>query len=203
LSGGFFELSSDLLNVGPEDSEGNPQSSVHVHVGGLGENGGILRNLTVVDTGQNSGFFSGNFTLNDTEVAAVESGGTYINLHTEDNPTGELRGQVVLENLDIVIPDENVVFNGDNRDNNIQAGFADDIIRGFAGDDRLNGLAGDDRVVGGDGDDNLIGARGNDTLFGQDGNDLLEGRLHSDILIGGSGNDTLSGGQGRVRVSVA
>jgi len=204
VSGDFSELSSDLFSVGPDqDSEGNTQSSVHLHLGGLGENGGILRNLTVVDNGDNSGFFSGSFTLDETEVATVESGGVYINLHTENNPSGELRGQVVLENLDTVIPQEDVVFNGDNRDNNIQAGFADDIVRGFAGDDRLNGLAGNDRVVGGDGDDNLIGARGNDTLFGQNGNDILQGRLGFDILLGGSGNDTLSGGQGRVRVSVA
>ncbi|MDJ0516144.1 MAG: CHRD domain-containing protein [Trichodesmium sp. MO_231.B1] len=212
ISGGFFELSSDLFNVGPEDSEGNSQSSVHLHLGGLGENGDILRNLTVVDTGANGGFFTGDFTLDDTEVAAVESGGAYINLHTENNPSGELRGQVVLENFDTVIPVEDVVFNGDNRDNNIQAGFGNDEIVGFAGDDRLNGLAGNDRVIGGAGNDrviggvgndNLIGSRGNDTLLGQDGNDLLEGRPGIDILLGGSGNDTLSGGQGRVRVSVA
>ncbi|MGD1702844.1 CHRD domain-containing protein [Dapis sp. BLCC M229] len=202
ISGGFLDLSGNLLNVGPDqDSEGNSQSSVHLHLGELGNNGDILRNLTVVDNGDNSGFFTGNFTLDDTEVAAVESGEVYINLHTENNPSGELRGQVVLENFDTVIPDEDVVFNGDNRDNNIQAGFADDVVRGFDGDDRLNGLAGDDRVVGGDGDDNLIGARGNDTLLGQDGNDLLEGRLDSDILRGGSGNDTLSGGQGRDRLN--
>ncbi|MEM1167943.1 MAG: CHRD domain-containing protein [Cyanobacteria bacterium P01_H01_bin.35] len=205
ISGSFSVLSSDLLNVGPEqDSEGNPQSSVHLHFGGLGENGDILRNLTVVETdGVGAGFFSGSFTLDETEVAAVESGGVYINLHTENNPSGELRGQVVLENLDTVIPQEDVVFNGDNRNNNIQAGSADDIVRGFAGDDRLNGLAGNDRVVGGDGDDTLIGANGNDTLFGQNGNDVLQGRPGFDILLGGSGNDTLSGGQGRVRVSVA
>ncbi len=202
ISGDFSELSSDLFSSRTEpDSEGNAASAIHLHGAALGENGDLLRNFTIVDTGNNSGFFSGNFTLNETELQAVESGEVYINLHTENNPNGELRGQVVLENLDTVIPQEDVVFNGDNRDNNIQAGFADDVVRGFAGDDRLNGLAGDDRVVGGDGDDNLIGARGNDTLLGQDGNDLLEGRLDSDILLGGSGNDTLSGGQGRDRLN--
>ncbi|NEP85250.1 MAG: CHRD domain-containing protein [Okeania sp. SIO3B3] len=111
--------------------------------------------------------------MNDTEVAAVESGGVYINLHTELNPSGELRGQVVLEDLDTVIPQEDVVFNGDNRDNNIFGGTGNDRIVGFAGDDLLNGRRGNDRLVGGDGNDNLIGARGNDTLFGQDGNDVL------------------------------
>ncbi|MGD1807795.1 CHRD domain-containing protein [Dapis sp. BLCC M126] len=210
ISGGFLDLSSDLFNVGPEDSEGNPQSSVHLHVGGLGENGDILRNLTVVEIDDSSGFFTGNFTLDDTEVAAVESGGVYINLHTENNPSGELRGQVVLENFDTVIPQEDVVFNGDNRDNNIFGGFGNDEIVGFAGDDQLNGLAGNDRVIGaggndnligGDGNDNLIGGRGNDTLLGQNGNDVLQGRLGFDILLGGSGNDTLSGGQGRDRLN--
>ncbi len=211
ISGDFSELSSDLFSSRTEpDSEGNAPSAIHLHGAALGENGDLLRNFTIVDTGNNSGFFSGNFTLNETELQAVESGEVYINLHTENNPNGELRGQVVLENFDTVIPDEDVVFNGDNRDNNIDGGFADDEIVGFAGDDRLNGLAGNDRVIGaggndnligGDGNDNLIGGRGNDTLFGQDGNDLLEGRLHSDILLGGNGNDTLSGGQGRDRLN--
>ncbi|MDY7003904.1 MAG: CHRD domain-containing protein [Cyanobacteriota bacterium] len=202
ISGDFSNLTTDLLNVGPDrDSEGNPQSSVHIHLGGLGEGGDILRNLTVVDNGDRSGFFSGSFTLNDTEVAAVQSGGVYINLHTDNNPSGELRGQVILEDLETVIPQEDVVFNGDNQDNNIDAGFANDEVRGFAGNDRLNGLAGDDRLVGGDGNDNLIGANGNDTLFGQDGNDVLEGRPGFDILLGGGGNDTLNGGIGRDRLN--
>ncbi|MEB3341643.1 CHRD domain-containing protein [Okeania sp.] len=201
ISGDFSNLTSDLLNVGAPDSEGNPQSSIHVHVGELGEGGPILRNLTVVDNGDNSGLFSGNFTLDDTEVEAVQLGGAYINLHTEDNGSGELRGQVVLENLDTVIPTEDVVYNGDSRDNNIDAGFGNDIVRGFDGNDRLNGLAGNDRVIGDDGNDTLIGARGNDTLFGQNGNDVLQGRPGADILLGGSGNDTLSGGQGRDRLN--
>ena len=201
ISGGFDDLSSDLFNVGPVDSQGNPQSSVHIHLGELGQNGGILRNLTVVETDGDSGFFSGSFTLNNTEVAAVESGEVYINLHTENNPSGELRGQVILEDLDNVIPQEDVVFNGDNRDNNIFGGTGNDEIVGFAGDDLLNGRSGNDRLVGGDGNDNLIGANGNDTLFGQDGNDVLQGRLGFDILLGGSGNDTINGGQGRDRIN--
>ncbi|NET24063.1 CHRD domain-containing protein [Okeania sp. SIO1I7] len=203
ISGGFSVVSSDLLNVGPsEDSEGNPQSSVHLHLGGLGENGDILRNLTVVETdGVGEGFFSGSFTLDETEVAAVESGEVYLNLHTENNPSGELRGQVILEDLDTVIPQEDVVFNGDNRDNNIFGGTGNDEIVGFAGDDLLNGRSGNDEIVGGDGNDNLIGANGNDTLFGQDGNDVLEGRPGFDILLGGDGNDILNGGQGRDRLN--
>ncbi|NEQ35764.1 MAG: CHRD domain-containing protein [Okeania sp. SIO3I5] len=202
ISGDFSELSSDLFSSRTEpDSEGNAASAIHLHGAALGENGDLLRNFTIVDNGDNSGFFSGSFTLNETELQAVESGEVYINLHTDNNQSGELRGQVVLENLDTVTPQEDVVFNGDNRDNNIQGGSADDIIRGFAGGDRLNGLAGNDRVIGGDGGDNLIGARGNDSLFGQNGNDVLQGRLGSDILLGGSGNDTLSGGQGRDRLN--
>lgn len=201
VSGGFSDLSSDLSNVGAVDSEGNPQSSVHIHLGGLGEAGQILRNLTVVETDDDSGFFSGNFTLDQTEVAAVESGEVYLNLHTENNPSGELRGQVVLENLDTVIPQNDVVFNGDNRDNNIFGGTGNDEIVGFAGNDLLNGRRGNDRLVGGDGNDTINGANGNDTLFGQDGNDLLEGRPGFDILLGGDGNDTINGGQGRDRIN--
>ena len=201
ISGSFDNLSSDLSPVGNPDSEGNPQSSIHVHTGELGETGSILRNLTVVETDDDSGFFSGSFTLSAEEVTTAASGGLYINLHTANNPSGELRGQVVLEQPENVISQADGDFNADNRDNNLLGSFGDNRIRGFAGDDRLNGLAGNDRIIGDQGNDTLIGANGNDTLFGNDGNDILEGRLGFDLLLGGNGNDILQGGIGRDRLN--
>ncbi|MGB3508216.1 MAG: CHRD domain-containing protein [Microcoleaceae cyanobacterium] len=201
ISGRFVDLSSDLSPVGAPDAEGNAQSSVHIHSGEFGETGGILRNLTVLETEDDSGIFFGSFTLNSDEVATAESGGLYVNLHTEDNPSGELRGQIVLEEAEIVISQDDGDFNADNRDNNLFGSFGDNNIRGFAGDDSLNGLAGDDRIVGDEGNDSLIGANGNDTLFGNDGNDVLEGRPGFDILLGGNGNDILDGGIGRDRLN--
>lgn len=96
VSGEFSDLSSPLLPVGDVDAEGNPQSPIHVHVGASGENGPILRNLEV---DAEEGEFSGTFTLTDDEVATANASGLYINLHTESNPSGELRGQIAPEFL--------------------------------------------------------------------------------------------------------
>ncbi len=49
VTGGFSELTSPLLFVGDTDSEGNPQSPIHIHNGVAGANGPIIRNLTTSD----------------------------------------------------------------------------------------------------------------------------------------------------------
>ncbi|MGJ3244521.1 MAG: DUF4394 domain-containing protein [Elainellaceae cyanobacterium] len=49
-SGDFSDLTSPLFPIGPAaDVEGNPQSAIHLHNGGAGENGPIIRNLNTTD----------------------------------------------------------------------------------------------------------------------------------------------------------
>ena len=96
VSGEFSDLTSDLFNVGGDDRFGNPESAVHVHLGAAGVNGGILGNLSVIDNGDGSGRFSGQFELEDAEAAQALADGLYINLHTQNNQGGELRGQIDL-----------------------------------------------------------------------------------------------------------
>ena len=97
ITGNFSSLTSPLSVTGGEDSKGNAPSAIHLHIGDSGENGDIIRNLMVTDNGDNSGSFIGRFELNESEIAAAFDDGLYINLHTEDNPTGELRGQIELD----------------------------------------------------------------------------------------------------------
>ncbi len=94
IEGSYSGLTSALAPVGGTDAEGNPQSAVHIHTGAPGENGGILRNLAVTETDATSGTFAGTFTMSETELLTLLKGGAYINLHTADNPAGELRAQV-------------------------------------------------------------------------------------------------------------
>ncbi len=104
VTGEFSSLTSDLFPVGGADSAGNPESSVHIHLGNAGENGPIIRNLTVTsaaDTGEDgspvgtfSGEFEGTFDLSDEQVTSLISDGLYVNLHTQNFQSGELRGQV-------------------------------------------------------------------------------------------------------------
>jgi hypothetical protein len=93
ISGSFSDLTSDLLPVGNTDAEGNPQSAIHLHNALAGANGPIVRNFTV----DPSGSFFGDFILTEEEEALLLDDAFYVNLHTADFGSGELRGQVDIE----------------------------------------------------------------------------------------------------------
>lgn len=93
----------DLLGVGPNNSP------VHIHMAPPGSNGPIVIDLgfisSFVDDGQGIRYqvsgelFGGTYgdissDPNDNE-AALFAGNLYVNIHTEDYPSGELRGQIV------------------------------------------------------------------------------------------------------------
>ncbi|HKL03697.1 MAG TPA: CHRD domain-containing protein, partial [Cryomorphaceae bacterium] len=66
----------------------------HFHNGAFGVNGDVLINLTDdVEGNQISGFFTGTG-LNLENINKFLSGGIYLNIHTDMNPAGEIRGQV-------------------------------------------------------------------------------------------------------------
>ncbi len=68
----------------------------HIHgLAAAGVNAGIL--VTLTETGGTSGSVSGSGTLSATNLAGMLSGLTYINIHTTNNPGGELRGQITQE----------------------------------------------------------------------------------------------------------
>jgi Ca2+-binding RTX toxin-like protein len=58
------------------------------------------------------------------------------------------------------------------------------------------GEQGNDTLVGGSANDELHGDQGSDTLYGNDGNDTLEGDQGKDMLAGGFGDDDLGGDNG-------
>lgn len=101
----FFSFSSRLRNV----------TLAHLHLGAEGENGPVVVNLLDVDptelsrrerrridrkisaeiqTGDLLGPLAGQPL--DALIAEIEKGNVYVNLHTEANPGGELRGQLKL-----------------------------------------------------------------------------------------------------------
>lgn len=73
----------------------------HIHTGRAGENGGIAIILESSLAGdQLSGTFpamSNRFALDSESRAALFERGLYVNIHTEGNPSGELRGQLLPE----------------------------------------------------------------------------------------------------------
>ncbi|WP_457853330.1 5'-nucleotidase C-terminal domain-containing protein [Synechocystis salina] len=97
VTGSFSDLTSALFDTSPDgvDSEGNAIDSIHIHRAPTGSNGPIVRSLSVRpdNTGLN-GSFGGIFTLTEEEVTAAQNGELYVNIHTNNNPSGELRGQL-------------------------------------------------------------------------------------------------------------
>jgi hypothetical protein len=85
-------------------------TQAHIHSGAQGENGPIVVTLFTFDPTQNpdqNGFtINGNITAINLEgpmqgkntsdlISAMKNGSTYVNVHTEQNPNGEIRGQLV------------------------------------------------------------------------------------------------------------
>ena len=87
LNGDFSDLSSPVVEIA-----GSP---AHVHLGAADENGDVIFPLNVsVDEGQTGGIFSLSTELTPDQVEAFNAGNLYINIHTEQNQGGELRGQI-------------------------------------------------------------------------------------------------------------
>jgi len=81
-------------------------TGMHIHAGAADENGDVVRSLDldnqlplfITDTVTFSGVVSPSLTAD--EYALMADGGLYINVHTTDNPSGELRGQIQPEAVD-------------------------------------------------------------------------------------------------------
>jgi len=78
----------------------------------------------------------------------------------------------------------------------VMGGNGNDTLVGRNGDDVLNGQAGNDWLFGGHDDDSLSGITGNDKLYGGAGDDTLNGHGGNDSLWGEAGDDSLLGGAG-------
>lgn len=69
-----------------------PATMAHFHLGAFGAKGPPLQSIPLAP-GRNGAF--GSWTINDTLLAYLKSGGIYLNIHTAKNPEGEIRGQIV------------------------------------------------------------------------------------------------------------
>ncbi|MBW4695802.1 MAG: CHRD domain-containing protein [Lyngbya sp. HA4199-MV5] len=96
IRGDFSGLSSPLRDfatdpVNPPNP--NVNSGIHVHKGEPSKNGPFQYALTVEPgADQLSGRFKGEYTLTEEQLQALSNGTLYMDLHTKQNRTGELRG---------------------------------------------------------------------------------------------------------------
>jgi|GEM_PF-771079 len=94
---GFTDLSSEINNDvggglhihGPATMEENAGIKVYLEEDGVSDNGSFVRNDGL------SGSFYGTVVLDDNKEEDLLAGLYYINLHTLDNASGEIRGNIV------------------------------------------------------------------------------------------------------------
>jgi hypothetical protein len=67
----------------------------HIHRAVFGVSGTIIVPLLL--SGDTSGTITGTDTLSASDISAMDSGNTYVNVHTDSFPAGEIRGQLISE----------------------------------------------------------------------------------------------------------
>lgn len=73
----------------------SPITGVHLHEGAPGENGPVLIDLGLLRDGN---VIQGTVDLTIPQLIALSVGAVYVNVHTENNPGGEIRGQLDFQN---------------------------------------------------------------------------------------------------------
>ena len=77
--------------------EGLTPTASHFHGGEAGANGSVLIPFGLVNNHADSGFAQGEPSpkdLTDSLITEILTGNVYVNIHTSDNPSGEIRGQL-------------------------------------------------------------------------------------------------------------
>lgn len=74
----------------------NNIEAIHIHTGGFGNNGPVLFLINSTSTSESSL----KFTVTATQLNNLRDGLWYINVHTDAIPTGEIRGQFMVDESD-------------------------------------------------------------------------------------------------------
>jgi hypothetical protein len=98
---GFAELTLDdssglvTITTGNYQDLLGPSTAVHIHgLAGPGVSAPVIIALTLDQPGATTGTFSGSGTLTVAQIAGMEAGNTYVNVHSSVFPGGEIRGQL-------------------------------------------------------------------------------------------------------------
>ncbi len=93
----ILTLSGNTLSVqGSFEGMSSAATAAHVHNGPPAQPGPVVQTLNI--TTNSSGEISGELELSDTQVEALRNNELYIQVHSEGNPPGELRGWIFPRN---------------------------------------------------------------------------------------------------------
>lgn len=90
-------LSGDQLTIeGTFEGLSAPFTGAHIHGGFTGENGDVVVPLNpTLNDNDTAGEFNETVTLTTDQVDSLRARGMYINIHSDNYPSGELRGQIL------------------------------------------------------------------------------------------------------------
>lgn len=77
-------------------------TAAHIHTGRIGTNGDVLVALEQSTTDAGTWVTPANTMINADIFAVLASGGHYVNVHTPANTSGEIRGQILTDNYQLV-----------------------------------------------------------------------------------------------------
>lgn len=112
---GTYDSSTNMINLTVQYTGLSAGlSAAHLHAAPAGSNGGVIINLNPT-TGSTSGTISGTFAVPSAREAELITGDIYLNIHSSNNPGGEIRSQVTLTSIAIerqIVINEIDVTNG-------------------------------------------------------------------------------------------
>ena len=89
----FDTASKTLAWKGTYSDLSGPATAAHFHAGEVGKNGGVV--IPIFAGASATSPFEGTAVLTDAQASDLLAGRWYVNVHTEANKAGEIRGQVV------------------------------------------------------------------------------------------------------------
>ena len=89
---GTITVGDDGSVSGSVKTTGVPGTMAHIHEGAPGKNGGVA--IPLEKKGENEWAVPAGAKLSDAQMKAFKEGHLYVNVHTEKNKGGEVRGQL-------------------------------------------------------------------------------------------------------------
>ncbi|HYJ18010.1 MAG TPA: CHRD domain-containing protein [Burkholderiales bacterium] len=89
---GTITIGDDGSVSGSVTTTGVPGTMAHIHEGAPGTNGGVA--IPLEKKGENGWAVPAGAKLSDAQMKAFKAGNLYVNVHTEKNKGGEVRGQL-------------------------------------------------------------------------------------------------------------
>ena len=88
-------VGSSLFITGTFEGMSSPATTAHLHRARKGQRGPVAFTLSVANAA--SGVLGGSVELSGSQVQALKEGHYYVQIHTETNPEGEIRGWLFLQ----------------------------------------------------------------------------------------------------------